>query len=451
MSNPSPSRLKAWIDRYAGTSASTVAASANATAQVKRASLVMLWTLVGFFVVMFVWIAVAEVDTVTRADGRVIPSAKLQVIQNLEGGIVAEILVKQGQVVMAGDNLVALSSLQHEGDMKARYQQLLGLEARAARLVALANGREPKFPQSVVDTAPDLMAVEMATFLSKTLEQESQLAVLSAQMDQKARELDEAKIALISTRKSLEMAREERSTVARLVERGLEPRLELLRIERSFAEQEGRADISVVTIERLRSANTELAARKDTLLRQMRTEALSELNRTMAELAAIKEGMPALADKVARTHIKSPMNGIVNRVFVNTVGGIVRPGDPIVDVVPNDDQLVVDAMVMPKDIGFVKIGQPARVKVTAYDYSIFGALDGTVKSISADAVPNEKGEAFFQVRIETNTRAIESIDKKLPIMPGMQAQIDIITGKKTILNYLSKPIVAVQENAFRER
>jgi adhesin transport system membrane fusion protein len=451
MSNPSPSRLKAWIDRYAGTSASTVAASANATAQVKRASLFMLWTMAAFFVVMFVWIAVAEVDTVTRADGRVIPSAKLQVIQNLEGGIVADILVKQGQVVKAGDNLVALSSLQHEGDMKSRYQQLLGLEARAARLVALANGREPKFPQSVVDTAPDLMAVEMATFLSKTLEQESQLAVLSAQMDQKARELDEAKIALISTRKSLEMAREERSTVARLVERGLEPRLELLRIERSLSEQEGRADISVVTIERLRSANTELSARKETLVRQMRTEALSELNRTMAELAAIKEGMPALADKVARTHIKSPMNGIVNRVFVNTVGGIVRPGDPIVDVVPSDDQLVVEALVSPKDIGFVKIGQPARVKVTAYDYSIFGALDGTVKSISADAVPNEKGEAFFQVRIETNTRAIESIDKKLPIMPGMQAQIDIITGKKTILNYLSKPIVAVQENAFRER
>jgi adhesin transport system membrane fusion protein len=451
MSNPSPSRLKAWIDRYAGTSASTVAASANATAQVKRASLFMLWTIAAFFIVMFVWIAVAEVDTVTRADGRVIPSAKLQVIQNLEGGIVADILVKQGQVVKAGDNLVALSSLQHEGDMKSRYQQLLGLEARAARLVALANGRQPQFPKSVVDTAPDLMAVEMATFLSKTLEQESQLAVLSAQMDQKARELDEAKIALISTRKSLEMAREERATVARLVERGLEPRLELLRIERSFAEQEGRADISVVTIERLRSANTELSARKETLVRQLRTEALSELNRTMAELAAIKEGMPALADKVARTHIKSPMNGIVNRVFVNTVGGIVRPGDPIVDVVPSDDQLVVEALVSPKDIGFVKIGQPARVKVTAYDYSIFGAMDGTVKSISADAVPNEKGEAFFQVRIETNTRAIESIDKKLPIMPGMQAQIDIITGKKTILKYLSKPIVAVQENAFKER
>ena len=335
--------------------------------------------------------------------------------------------------------------------MKARYQQIYGLEARAARLLALANGQQPKFPQSVVDAAPDLMSVEMATFLSKTLEQESQMAVLSAQLDQKTRELDESKISLLATRKSLELGREERATVARLVERGLEPRLELVRIDRSFAEQEGRADIAAVTIERLRGAIVELGARKDTMVRQLRSEALNELNRTMAELAALRQGMPAMADKVARTDIKSPMNGIVNRVFVSTLGGIVRPGDPIVEVVPGDDQLVVEALVLPKDIGFVKLGQLARVKVTAYDYSIFGALDGVVKNISADAVPNEKGEAFFQVKVETKTRAIEAIDKKLPIMPGMQAQIDIITGKKTILQFLSKPIVAMKENAFRER
>lgn len=400
---------------------------------------------------MFVWIAFAEVDNVTRADGRVIPSAKLQVIQNLEGGIVSEILVKQGQVVKAGDKLVILSSLQHDGDMKSRYQQIYGLEARAARLLALANGKKPSFPKSVTVGAPDLVSVEMATFLSKTLEQESQIAVISAQIEQKSRELDEAKISLLATRKSLAMGSEERATVAHLVERGLEPRLELLRIDRTYAEQEGRADIAVVTLERLRSAVTELAARKDTMARQMRSEALNELNRTMADLSALKQGMPAMVDKVARTDIKSPMNGIVNRVFVSTLGGIVKPGDPIVEVVPSDEQLVVEALVSPKDIGFVKLGQPARVKVTAYDYSIFGAMDGAVKSISADAVPNEKGEAFFQVRVETKTRAIESLDKNLPIMPGMQAQIDIITGKKTVLQFLSKPIVAMKENAFRER
>ncbi len=443
--------LKSWFERYAGAASTTVAGSAAARNQVSRASLFLLWSIAAFFVAMFIWIAVAEVDTVTRADGRVIPSAKMQVIQNLEGGIVAEILVKQGQAVHAGDRLVALSTVQHDGDLKSRYQQVLALEARAARLLALANGQQPRFPKSVADSAPDLMAGETATFLSKKLEQESQLGVLAAQLEQKTSELNEARIALLATRKSLELGREERATVARLVERGLEPRLELVRIDRSFAEQEGRADVANATIERLRSAINEMGSRKDAMVRQFRSDALNELNRTMADLSPLKQAMPALVDKVSRTEIKAPMKGIVNRVFVTTLGGIVKPGDPIVEVVPGDDQLVVEALVSPKDIGFVKLGQASRVKITAYDYSIFGAMDGSVQSISADAVPNEKGEAFFQVRIETRTKAIEAIGRNLPIIPGMQAQIDIITGKKTILQFLSKPLVAVKENAFRER
>lgn len=443
-------RLKSWIERYAGTAATTVAGSAAEGAQISRASLFMLWSITSFFVLMFIWIAVAEVDNVTRADGRVIPSAKMQVIQNFEGGIVTEILVKQGQSVLAGQRLVALSAVQHDGDMKSRQQQVLALEARAARLSALASGQSPKFPQSVA-TFPELVAVETASYLSKKLEQESQVSVLNAQVEQKNRELEESRISLQATRKSLELGREERATVARMVERGLEPRLELVRIDRSFAEQEGRVNAATVAIERLGSAILEINARKDAMTRQFRSDALNELNRTMADLAPLKQSMPALLDKVNRTEIKAPMKGIVNRVFVTTVGGTVRPGDPIVEVVPGDDELVVEAMVSPKDIGFVKLGQLARVKITAYDYSIFGSMEGHVQSISGDAVPNEKGEAFFQVRIATKTKAIEVIDKKLPIMPGMQAQIDIITGKKTILQFLSKPIVAVKENAFRER
>ena len=443
--------LKAWLDRYAGEASSTVAGSAASGLQVRRASLVLLWSIAGFFVALFAWIAIAQVDTVTRAEGRVIPSARMQVIQNLEGGIVAEILVKQGQGVQAGDRLVALSTLQHDSDVNARTQQVLALEARAAMLLGLANGKAPNFPKSVRDSAPELVAAETASHMSKKLEQESQLGVLSAQLEQKNRELEEARISLGSMQKSLELGQEERATVARLVERGLEPRLELVRVERSYAEQQGRADVALVTIERLRSAINEMAARKDALLRQFRSDALNELNRTMADMGPLKQAMPALQDKVSRTEIKAPMKGVVNRVFVNTLGGIVKPGDPIVEVVPADDQLVVEALVSPKDIGFVKIGQPARVKITAYDYSIFGAMDGVVQSIGADATPNEKGEAFFQVRIETKTKAIEAIDKKLPIIPGMQAQIDIITGKKTILQFLSKPIVAMKENAFRER
>ena len=239
--------------------------------------------------------------------------------------------------------------------------------------------------------------------------------------------------------------------IAHLVERGLEPRLELVRADRALAEQEGRAEVAGIAIERLRSAITEMSARKEALVRQFRSDALGELNRTLTDLSPLKQSLPALQDKVARTEIRAPMKGVVNRVFVNTVGGTVRAGDPIVEVVPVDDQLVVEALVLPKDIGFIKLGQAARVKISAYDYSIFGALDGSVLSISADAVPNEKGETFFQVRIETRTKAIEIIDKKLPIMPGMQASVDIITGKKTILQFLSKPLVALRENSFRER
>ncbi|MDP2816374.1 MAG: HlyD family efflux transporter periplasmic adaptor subunit, partial [Rectinemataceae bacterium] len=172
---------------------------------------------------------------------------------------------------------------------------------------------------------------------------------------------------------------------------------------------------------------------------------------TVAELNALRQSLPALADRVSRTEIRAPMKGVVNRVFVTTLGGVIRPGDPIVEVVPADEELVIEALVMPQDIGFVKLGQLARVKITAYDFSIFGAMEGIVANISADAVPDEKGEAFYQVRIETKTKAIEAIDKKLPIIPGMQAQVDVITGKRTILQYLSKPIIGVKENAFRER
>ena len=431
--------------------ATTVARSGNQTGQLRMASLWLLWFVAALSVVLFAWAAIAEVDTVTRADGRVIPSAKLQVIQNLEGGIVLEILAKPGQRVNAGDKLVALSPVQHDAEKQSRFQQVLALEARAARLNAQISGAQPKFSPDVVAHAADVMAAETAAWRSKQAEQQAQLGVLDAQTDQKQRELQEAQITLGSTRQGLALGREERATVAVMVERGLEPRLELVRLDRGLAEQQARVDIAPVTIERIRGAITELGSRRAATLGQFKSDALAELNRTMADLNATQQAMPALADKVARTEIRAPMKGVVNRVFVATLGGIVKPGDAILEIVPGDDQLVVEALVLPKDIGFTKLGQHANVKITAFDYAIFGSMSGTVVNISADAVPNEKGEAFYQVKIETKTPIIEAIDKKLSIIPGMQAQVDIVTGKRTILQFLSKPLVALKENAFRER
>ena len=438
-----------WTDRR--DSDATVVASGNKRGQLRMASLWLLWFIAILFAVLFAWAAIAEIDTVTRADGRVIPSAKLQVIQNLEGGIVAEILAKPGQLVNAGDKLVALSTVQHDAEKQSRFQQLLALDARASRLNAQASGNKPRFSQDVSRHAPEVMAAETAAYLGKQAEQASQIGVLDAQIEQKQRELQEAQIALKSARQGLALGREERETVAKMVERGLEPRLELVRIDRSVSELEARAELAPVTIERVRSAIVEMRARRDATLGQFRSETLADLNRTMGDLNAMQQSMPALADRVARTEIKAPMKGIVNRVFVSTIGGIVKPGDAILEIVPGDDKLVVEALVQPKDIGFTKIGQNANVKITAFDYAIFGSMEGQVVNISADAVPNEKGEAFYQVRIETKTPVIEAIDKKLSIIPGMQAQIDIVTGKRTILQFLSKPLIALKENAFRER
>jgi adhesin transport system membrane fusion protein len=434
-----------------GARASTVAAQSAQKVPLRRASTLLLGAITVFFIALFAWISVAEVETVTRAQGRVIPSGRLQVVQNLEGGIVTRIHVRQGDDVEAGQLLVTLSAVQFDGDLQSRRQQLLGLEARAARLTAQAAAKEPAYPQAVLDSARDVVAAENASLLSKKLEHEAQVDVLKAQIVQKSRELDEARVSLQATQEGLKLAREERATVARLVERGLEPRLELVRQDRGLAELNGRTEVGRVAESRLRSAIDEMQARLSSLQRQYRSEALQELSRTMAELSALRQSMPALRDRVERTEIRSPMKGVINRVFVTTTGGVVKPGEPIAEVVPRDDDLVVEALVLPKDIGFVKLGQPASVKITAYDYAIFGSLEGTVRHISADAVPNEKGEAFYQVRVETATKAIEALDKKLPIQTGMQSQVDIITGKKTILQFLSKPIVAMRENAFRER
>jgi adhesin transport system membrane fusion protein len=274
--------------------------------------------------------------------------------------------------------------------------------------------------------------------------------MLQAQIDQKTQELQENRIALATATKTLELGREERDILARLVAKGLEPKLELVRLERTLAEAEGREETARSAIKRLQAAVSETQARKESAIRQFRSDARSEANKTLADYRSLSEVLPGLKDKKGRTEMRSPVSGIVNRVMVNTVGGVVKPGEPIVEVVPADEQLVLEANVLPSDIGFVKVGQLARVKLTAYDYSIFGSMEGKVVHIAPDAVSNEKGESFYVARIETSA-AMEVRGKRLEVMPGMQAQVDIITGHRTIWEYLSKPLVAVKENAFRER
>ena len=424
---------------------------ASRIADISRAANWLLIAIALAFVSLAIWAAVAEVDTVAQATGKVIPSARVQVMQSLEGGVVTAIHVRQGQRVEAGAALIDLSPLAAEGDLRSRRQQALALDARVARLRAEADGGEPVFAAALSRDGAEFVRVERSAFSTRRTEQSSQAAMLTAQTAQKTQELEEARVLLRTSQQTLAAARSEREIVEKLVAQGLEPKLELIRLDRTIGEADGRAQGAKVAIERLTQGIVEARARRDAQAQFFRAAARDELNRVIGELRALEQGLPALADRFERTALKAPVAGIVNRVLVTTIGGVARPGDPLLELVPGDDQLVVEALVSPRDIGFISVGQKARVRVTAFDYSIYGAMAGEVVQVGADALTNERGEAFYVVRVQTALAAITNHGKSLPIIPGMQTQVDIVTGSKTVANYLLKPLISVREGAFGER
>lgn len=430
---------------------SSSVAMASRVANPNRASSILLFSILASFLALFVWAALWEIEEATLAEGRIVPSAKVQVVQSLEGGIVKTIHVRQGNAVKEGDLLVSLSTIQAGADYESRRQQALALSARVARLTAEVEDKPLEYPEDFVREARGFVDGELAVYRGRAIELRTSLAVLDAQFDQRNKELSEARVSLATAQRLLALGREERAILADLVARRLEPRLELIRLDRALAEQEGRVESTSVAIQRLQSALVEIRQKKDATLAQFRSSALTELSRSVGELRALQETLPGLVDKVDRSELRAPMNGIVNRVLVTTVSGVIRPGEPIVEIVPAEDKPVVEARVSPQDIGFVRAGQRARIRLTAYDFAIFGALDGSVSNVGADAVAGENGESVYLVRIESDAAHLESFGRRLPIIPGMVAQSTIITGHRTVLTYLTKPITRTMQNAFRER
>jgi adhesin transport system membrane fusion protein len=424
---------------------------AERVANPNRASSILLLSIFGSFLAFFVWAALWEIEEATLAEGRIVPSAKVQVVQSLEGGIVKTIHVRQGDTVREGDLLVSLSTAQAGSDYESRRQQALALSARVVRLTAEVEDKPLSYTDDFLTQARGFMEGEVAVYRGRAVELRTSLAVLDSQFEQRSKEMTEARVALATSQRLLALGREERTILADLVARRLEPRLELIRLDRALAEQEGRVESSNVAIQRLQAAIAEIGQKKEATLAQFKSGALAELSRSVGELRSLQETLPGLVDKVDRSELRAPMNGIVNRVLVTTVSGVIRPGEPIVEIVPGEDRLVVEARVSPQDIGFVRAGQRARIRLTAYDFAIFGSLDGAVSNVGADAVVGENGDSAYLVRIESDTPHLESFGRKLPIIPGMVAQSTIITGSRTILTYLTKPVVRTMQNAFRER
>ncbi|MDX2350431.1 MAG: HlyD family type I secretion periplasmic adaptor subunit [Porticoccus sp.] len=413
----------------------------------------LLWVIAAFIVIMMTWASLAIVDEFTRGEGKIVPSSDLQVVQNLEGGILADLMVSVGDIVDRGQPLLQIDDTIFASTYRERSLQAEQFIVKAARLRAEANSSDFDLELSKLNGVRNkaLVISERALYDSRKEEHLSELEILNQKASQKNQELSSAKVNRQSLSGSYNFIKRELNITRPLVSEGAVSRVELLRLERQANDLKGELGQAAILIPQLESAYIEVKKNVETHTQSFASESRGELNEIMSELGRIQQSNEALEDRVERTIVRSPMKGTVKQLKVNTIGGIIQPGMDLVEIVPFDDSLLVDARVLPSDIAFIHPKQHATVKFTAYDFSIHGSLSAKVVHISPDTIVDEEGVSYYQVRLQTEDNHLGNEDEPLPIIPGMTVQVDILTGKKTILDYILKPILKTKELAFRER
>ena len=397
------------------------------------------------------WASWAEIDDVTRADGRVVPSSQVQLVQAPEAGIVARLAVTEGEVVAEGALLAELDGTFAAAQVDELGQRAFALAARIARLEAEVAGTEPVFPEPETAAGRGIVASEGDLFRARKAEVAADIAVLETQRLQRREERSEAEADLATAMQQIASFRREAEILEPLVENRLEPETALLALNRNAAEAEGRRVRARAGLARGAAALAEIDDRIAALDRARRAEALSDLARARAELAEVEARMPALSERLARGELRAPVRAVVNRVTVPARGAVVQAGDTVMELVPVDDTLLVEAYVRPADIAFLRPGLPVRVKLTAYDFARYGALEGRIVRIGADAVMRpDRDESAYAIEVRTESAILDADGAAVEILPGMIAQIDILTGRKTVLDYLIRPVVRVKERAFRD-
>ena len=411
----------------------------------------LLFVIAAFFVIFFAWASWAELEEVTRGEGKVIPSSQVQVVQNLEGGIVAEIPVREGAIVEPGEVLLRIDDVRAASELRESRQRYLALQGALSRLRAEVDDVPVAFAPEIMTEASGVAQSEGALYRARMEALQSELEILRSQAAQREQELTELATRLGQLERSHALALEELEITEPLAASRVVSRVQLLRLEREVNDLAGELEATRLAVPRVEVALREATRRIDERQLSFRAEAQRELTAVQSEAAALQEVITAEADMVSRTEVRSPVRGTVKQLFVNTVGGVIQPGADLVEIVPLEDNLLVEAKVRPADIAFLRPGQPAVVKVTAYDFAIYGGLDAVVEDISADTITDERGESFYRVRVRTHESALHEASEPLPIIPGMTTQVDILTGEKTVLDYLLKPILRAKERALRER
>lgn len=397
---------------------------------------------------LLVWASVAQVDEVTKGEAKVISSKQLQTVQSLDGGVVSAILVKEGQVVEAGQVLLKIDETRATSGARENAAQGFALQARLARLRALAEGSVFTPPTGSTPDEQRIVDEERRLYEMRRTELSTQLQISQQQLAQRQQELSEMRARKVAAERGLELAGQELARTRPLLNSGAVSEVDILKLERDVSRSRGESEQAGAQIARVQAAIGEAQRKIAETEITFRNEARKELAESMGRLNALNQGALALNDKVDKSQIKSPVRGRVQRLLANTEGGVVTAGKDIVEIVPLDDKLVLEAKVNPRDIAFIHPGQAANVKFTAYDASIYGGLDAVVENISPDTVVDDRGNAFYLVRVQTTKT---QLGERMPIIPGMTAEVDVLTGKKSVMSYLLKPVLKVKQNALRER
>lgn len=430
---------------------------------------IMLWVMVAFFIISIVWASWAEIDKVTVGQGKVVPSSQVQIVQNLEGGLVKEILVREGQKVTKGQQLLLIDDTRFRSDFREREQQVANLIASVTQLsssilsVKLQEKFDTKnwqknveldysqlvFPEGFAEQRPKLVARQKAEYRQDLNNLRNQISVIDQQVKQKQQDLVEVQARVKNLRASYNFARKELNITKPLADEGVVPKIELLKLQRQVNDTRRELTSSELKVPMLKSSIRESMLSRIDVAQKFLSEQQEKLNAAQDKLSSLTESTVGLEDRVNRTVVISPVTGTVKTLNVNTVGGVIQPGMDIVEIVPSEDTLLVEAKIAPQDIAFLRPDLPTIVKFSAYNFTKYGGMDGVLEHISADTTTDEEGNSFYLVRVRTKQTSLHQ-DKSLPIIPGMTATVDIITGKRTVMEYLLKPILSAQTNALKE-
>ncbi len=411
-------------------------------------SKIFIFVILGLIIIGIIWSSFATLDKITRGSGKVIPSSQLQIIQNLEGGILAELFIQEGDIVNKNDILLRIDDTNFSSTLRENKARRNSLVAQLRRLEAEVTQSKVIDFSGINDTKA--IKAEEELFLAKTNKYLSSLSVLERQQKQKEQEIKELEGQIKNLKYSLSLANEEKNILKPMVEKGVTSRIELIRTERQVAELQQSLDSSVLALPRVKSMYEESKKRINEHRAIFISEGRKELSQIRLKLAVIEESLKTVTDRVQRTEVKSPVYGTIKRILINTVGGVIQPGMNLVEIVPLEESLLIEAKVKPADVGFLRPGQKAKVRLTAYDFGSYGTLEGVLENISADAIVDEYGESYFQIIIKTSNSFFSKKNKNLPIIPGMVAEVDVLTGKRTILEYFLDPVKKIKEHSFKE-